>query len=595
VTGVTEDLPSPGGVVAEAGLGQVTLSWKPVPGAVGYLVHRASAPDGPCAVLDHGGGDVLAVPHGPYADTTVVPGEEYWYAVAACSDMDRVGPLSTAVAAAPGADGSATVRAEVRADRVLGPVRRPWREMIGSEHLSHLECTGSSGGRPIGAELTAALRRVHDELGVRSVRAHGILGDDLGVYTEVDGVPVHDFTGVDRVYDRVVGLGLRPVVELSFMPRALASDPSRTIFSYRAGISPPRDWDRWADLVRALVAHLADRYGRAELREHWSFEVWNEANLDVFWSGTPDDYLRLYDVTAGAVRDVDPALRVGGPASAAAGDVDALLSHVDTSGAPLDFVSTHTYGSPPLDLRPLLAAHGRPDAPIWWTEWGTTPTHFNGVGDTAFAAAFLTRGMRSAAGRIDALAHWVASDHFEELGRPPRLLHGGFGLLTIGNLRKPRYHALAMLERLASDELATTLTGDGAGSLVELWPSLDPTTGRLAIALWNGTLDQSKTEGADGLLDRTVELAITGLRHDHYQLTHWRIDDDHSNIATTWQAMSQGRDWPTDQEWEALRAADRLDRLTPDRELVAEGGTVEIRFGLPMPAVSLLELIPVDD
>ena len=145
--------------------------------------------------------------------------------------------------------------------------------------------------------------------------------------------------------------------------------------------------------------------------------------------------------SAGSTRD----LRIGGPASAATGWVDEFLGHLGTSGAPLDFLSTHTYGNSPLDLRPALDRHGRSQVPVWWTEWGTTPTHFNQVGDTVFAAAFLLRGMRSALGRVGALSHWVASDHFEELGAPQELFHGGFGLLSVGNLRKPRFWALALL------------------------------------------------------------------------------------------------------------------------------------------------------
>ncbi len=180
---------------------------------------------------------------------------------------------------------------------------------------------------------------------MRAVRAHAILCDDLGVYREVDGVPVHDFTRVDEVYDTITGLGLRPVVELSFMPRDLAADPGRTVFGYQAIISPPKDYDRWAELVRALTAHLVERYGEREVVDHWAFEVWNEANLEVFWSGTPEEFFRLYDVTAAAVKSVHPGLRVGGPASAANGWVEELLDHVDASGAPLDFVSTHTYGT----------------------------------------------------------------------------------------------------------------------------------------------------------------------------------------------------------------------------------------------------------
>ena len=233
------------------------------------------------------------------------------------------------------------------------PLHRLWQAMVGSEHLSHLLSEDLTGGRVIGADLRDALRRVHDDLGVETVRAHGILCDDLGVYSAAG----YDFTGVDRVYDEVLALGYRPVVELGFMPRDLARDPARTVFTYEGIISPPKDWDRWADLVRALTRHLVDRYGRDEVRDHWAFEVWNEANLSVFFSGTPAEYWRLYEVTARAVKDVDPGIAVGGPASAAVGWIDGQLA-VD---APVDFLSTHVYGVPPLDLRP---ARGRAAAAV---------------------------------------------------------------------------------------------------------------------------------------------------------------------------------------------------------------------------------------
>ncbi|MEN3360979.1 MAG: xylan 1,4-beta-xylosidase [Mycobacteriales bacterium] len=581
--------PPPAGVRAVAGRGQVTLDWEPVPGVAGYLVHRASTPDGPFAVVDHRGLDVLAVPHPPYADTTGEPGVPAWYAVAALPEAGSRGELSTPDSATPGAVGAAAVSVRVNAGAVRGELARPWRPMVGAEHLSHLLSADRTGGWPIGADLTEALRIVHTELGVRTVRAHGILCDDLGVYREVDGEPVYDFAGVDRVYDQLLALGLRPVVELSFMPRDLATDPSATVFSYGAIISPPRDWGRWVDLIRTFTAHLVDRYGLAEVRDRWSFEVWNEANLEVFWTGGLTDYLRLYEVTARAVKSVHAGLRVGGPSSAAAGWVDELLGHAGDTGAPLDFVSTHTYGSPPLDLRPALARHGRPDAAIWWTEWGVTPQHFNPVNDGVFTAAFTARGMRSAAGRLDALAPWVASDHFEELGRPPQLLHGGFGLLSVGNLRKPKFWALAMLNRLGDRELAVELSGDGAGSLVEAWAGAGA-GGRVALALWNGTLDQSKVDGSE-LLDRAVTVQLTGLTAVAYRLRHYRVDATHSNLAARWASLGSG-DWPDEAGWAALRAADRLDELAAPQRVVPRGGTVEIGFDLPMPSVSLLELVP---
>ncbi|HZM80559.1 MAG TPA: hypothetical protein VFC19_32885 [Candidatus Limnocylindrales bacterium] len=569
------DLPAPAGILAHGGRGHVTLDWDPVPGAIGYAVHRASTPDGPFEVADHGGGDVLAVPHGPYADTTVLPGREYWYAVAPLATVNSIGPLSPPVPGRSFVDGPGTVEILVDAGAPGEKLHRPWRRMVGSEHLSHLLCPDRSGGRPIGAELRAALRRVRAELGVESVRAHGILGDDLGVCTNGG----FDFDGVDRVYDIVVELGLRPVVELSFMPRDLARDPDRTVFAYQGIISPPRDWDRWGELVGALTAHLVDRYGRQEVIDHWPFEVWNEANLSVFWSGTPEEYWRLYEVSAHAVKAVDARIRVGGPASAAVGWLDDQLA----AKAPVDFLSTHIYGSPPLDLRPLA------DVPLLWTEWGVTASHGSDINDTVFAAAFLLRGMRSAAGRVEALAPWVASDHFEELGRPPRLLHGGFGLLTVGNLAKPKYWALALAQRLGDTQLPAALRGDGAGSLVECWAARAD-DGTIGILVWNATLDHSRA-GGDPDLHRQVHIPVTGLPGGHYRLNHWRIDAEHGNIAATWRRLGGG-DWPDADQWQQLSAADHLAPLEPARALTARRGTVEAALDLPMPSISYLELRP---
>jgi xylan 1,4-beta-xylosidase len=312
--------------------------------------------------------------------------------------------------------------------------------------------------------------------------------------------------------------------------------------------------------------------------------VWNEANLSVFWSGTPAEYWRLYEVTARAVKEVDPAIRVGGPASAAVGWVDAQLA-VD---APVDFLSTHTYGSPPLDLRPLAAALGRPDLPVLWTEWGVTATHHSGVNDTVFAATFLLRGMRSAAGRVEALAPWVASDHFEELGRPPRLLHGGFGLLTVGNLAKPKFWALALANRLGDTALPAALTGDGADGLVQAWAARSA-DGTVGLLLWNGTLDHGRA-GGDPTLDRRVAVRVAGLADRPYALRRWRVDERHHNVAATWRELGGG-DWPDEDRWRALAAADRLAEPVPVDARPA-AGAVTIEVDLPMPGLSYLELTP---
>lgn len=573
------ELDPPKEVTAVGGVGQVTIDWSPVDGAVGYLIFRGTGERGPLEPVDHHSGDVLSVPSPPYVDTTCTPGTPYRYAVASVPEVTAHGRPGPTVGAVPLVAGESVAGVVVTVDAVAEgtELQRPWVPMVGSERLSQLLCKDLTGGHEIGGELEDALRRMHDEIGVRTVRAHAIFHDDTHV---IDG-DTYDFSTVDKIYDKLLAIGLRPVVELGFMPRELASDPAKTVFEYGAIISPPASYQRWHDLVRALVQHLVDRYGLDEVLT-WDFEVWNEANLEVFWSGTKTEWLQLYDVSAAAVKSVDPRLAVGGPSSAAAGWVDDLLAHAKAHGTPVDFVTTHTYGSPPLDVRASLERHGYGDARILWTEWGVTPRHFNPINDSVFSGVFLLRGMRSAAGRIDALSYWVASDHFEELGRPPRFLHGGFGLQTVGGLAKPRYHAMTLLSRLGPVELPVRYDGDGGGSLVEAWASRD--RDRVAVLLWNLTLDQTKSSGAPELT-RTVQVRLPGV-DPSWEATATTLAIGAGDIATAAEGLG---DWPTDAELADL--AERSRMVSTPLEL--HDGAVEL--SLPMPSAVLVELTPRRD
>jgi xylan 1,4-beta-xylosidase len=580
-------LPAPW-LTASPGAGHVRLSWAQVPGAAGYLIERAGAGADPEAgapeILRHGGSDVPAVAAPPFADTGVADGRTYQYRIAAVAGpelppdawSDRVTGHPTGAAAGP-------VEITVDATTVTGQLDRVW-QMVGAERLSQLRVAARSGSNTasIGTEFAAALRLAHTDLGATMVRAHAILHDDNAVARRrPDGSLEFDFRTVDAIYDQVLGLGLRPVVELSFMPAALARDPQRTVFSYRGIISPPADWAEWRQLAARLATHLVQRYGAVEVAQ-WAFEVWNEPNLAVFWPGSRDDYLLMYDVAARAIKAVDPRLRVGGPATAAAEWIELLASHAASAGVPLDFVSTHTYGNLPLDLRPALARHGFDGLDIWWTEWGVGSTHFGAVHDSVLGAPFVLSGLHSAQGRLGRIAYWVISDHFEELGRPDRLFHNGFGLLTVGNLRKPRYWAMHLAEHQGDQVLRADLAGDGADVLVQAWATRHA-DGTVDVLVWNGTINAALLAG-DPRLDRRVRLTVTGLSAATYYPTLARVDEQHSNVAAHCPASV---DWPDDELWARLRAADHLHEV---RLPTVSGDTASFDIHLPMPGIARIRL-----
>ncbi len=239
----------------------------------------------------------------------------------------------------------------------------------------------------------------------------------------------------------------------------------------------------------------------------------------------------------------------------------------------------------------MLEDHGFGDADILWTEWGVGSTHFGPIHDGVAGAPFVLSGMRSAQHRMSALAYWVVSDHFEELGRPPRLFHDGFGLLTLGNLRKPRYWALHLAAHLGDHVLPTEVTGDGADVLVRAWAARHddgPDRGTVDVLVWNGTVNAELLHG-DPRLVRDVRVTVGGLTGSSYAVELARIDEQHSNIRS----VAGDADWPDADGWRRLREADhlhteRIDDLSPD------SGTGTVTVTLPQPGVVRIRLVDGD-
>ncbi len=581
---VNVNLPSPLNLKAVAGVGCVTLSWDPVDGAVGYVIQLGEPGNEP-TLLRHGGSDVKAVPGDCFVVTGLSDQVLYDFRVGAVAGPEQLPDnWSHSVQASTKISTSvAEVEVDVDAQLSIGALQRVW-EMVGSERLSQMEMGADEFGNHIGGEFLESIRRAHDDLGVKWIRAHAILHDDLGVVQRApDGTLMFDFSAIDKVYDQILGIGVRPVVELSFMPRALASDPSKTVFTYQGIISPPSDWNEWHLLIRSLVEHFVERYGLEEVVK-WPFEVWNEANLEVFWSGTRNEYFKLYDEAAFAIKSVSSRIKVGGPSSAACEWVEALAAHAKEAKIPLDFATTHTYGNLPLDLRPALERHGYGDIPIYWTEWGVGSTHFGPIHDSVAGAPFVLLGYEAVQDRLEFLAYWVVSDHFEELGRPPRLFHDGFGLLSVGNLRKPRYWGVHLAAHQGDTLIHHKVTGE-IGT-VHVSTTRDE-NGRLDVLIWNGTINTEVLAG-DQRLNRMMKVTITGLDAKTYQVTCARVDEEHSNIV---RHFPKGMDWPNREQWKELRRNDFLFDESLGDIVPVEGGA-EFEVFLPHPGVVRLRLQP---
>ena len=359
------------------------------------------------------------------------------------------------------------------------------------------ECVGAGrAAEGLRADWQQQLTYVHKECGFRYIRMHGLLTDDMAVYTEDDhGDPQYNFMYVDALFDFLHSIGMKPFVELGFMPSRLASG-NKTIFWWRGNVTPPKDYDKWAALITHLVKHFTERYGAQEVKT-WYFEVWNEPNLDGFWTGTQADYFKLYTYSARAIKAVNPAYRVGGPATAGAAWEPELIAYCYKNKVPIDFISTHSYGvkagyldefgqtgtvlskdpmsvsGDVLQSRREIAASAMPGLELHYTEWSSSYTPADPLHDSYHEAAYILQKLRQVGTAANSMSYWVFTDIFEEAGPRFTPFHGGFGLLTIQGIKKPAFYAYKFLNRLGPTELANRdsaswITRDSAGNIQAL-------------------------------------------------------------------------------------------------------------------------------
>ena len=361
---------------------------------------------------------------------------------------------------------SAPEKIVVNAHAAGTPFPHFWEEMFGSGR-AHLAMR---------ANYQSDLRKVKKVTDLHYVRFHAILDDENGVYSEdAQGNPVYNWSYVDQIYDALLDNGVRPFVEISSTPKALAAHPVHQGFWYHPIASPPDSYAKWDALITAFAQHLVERYGIHEVAK-WYFEVWNEPNLS-FWAGKPREqtYFTLYDHTARALKAVSPRIRVGGPATAQAAWISDFIAHAVQNHVPLDFVSTHAYGNDSVENifhdKRVVAPHqmvsaavdkvheeilhsARPHIPLIWSEFNASYSNQQEITDSIYMGPWLADTISKCDGKTKMMSYWTFSDVFEEGGVIKTPFYGGFGIVAEDGIPKPAFDAFKLLHKLGRPEAA---------------------------------------------------------------------------------------------------------------------------------------------
>lgn len=482
------------------------------------------------------------------------------------------------------------------------------------------------------------------------IRTHNLLttGDgtpalkwgSTNAYTEdASGKPVYDWKIVDRILDTYLQAGAKPFVEIGFMPKALSLQPEPYQHNWPKGpldtgwTSPPNHYEKWAELVRQWVLHCVARYGKAEV-ESWYWEVWNEPDLTMYyWHGTPEEYDKLYDFTADAVKRALPTARIGGPASAGPASprgsafLRQFLEHcahgknyvTGKIGSPLDFISFHAKGHPDLvgdhvrmglsnnlldvdrgfDIvaafpqftrLPIVLSESDPEGCAACSA-RTNPANAyrNGTLYPAYIAVMTSSQRKLAAERklnLEGTLTWA----FEFEDQP---YFEGFRTLATNGVDKPVLNIFRMAGLMRGQELKAESSGaltlqSILQSGVRQAPDVDAVAARadheIAVMVWNYHDDDVPAA------DSPIDLKLTGLppAAKRALLQHYRIDRDHSNAYTAWKQMGSPQN-PTPEQYSQLKSAGQLQALDSPRWIENRDGTLELKFTLPRQAVSLLE------
>lgn len=375
------------------------------------------------------------------------------------------------------------------------------------------------------------------------MRFHGILDDDMGTFLIENDQPLYSFFNTDQIFDFLLSIDMKPLVELSFMPSGLSSG-GQTAFHYNANVTPPKDYEAWATLIATLAEHWVARYGLKEVSQ-WPFEVWNKPNLKAFGSGEKADYFKLYQYTSHALKSADVSLQVGGPVTAKNAWIPDFLNFCEKQRLPVDFVSTHHYptdafGSPGDDSETQLAKSKRSilrqeaqkakkearGKPLYYTEWSSSLNPRDKMHDEPYAACFIVKTIMEAQGLVvDCYSYWTFSDIFEENYFPSEPFQGGFGLLTINGIAKPAYRAYELLHNLGDQALSVR----GSHETVDLWVLKGKQL--ITVLMTNFALPRHPVKTEE------VRIHLKNLKKRPSKVRLRRIDHDYANALRHWEEL----------------------------------------------------------
>ena len=426
-------------------------------------------------------------------------------------------------------------------------------------------CVGTGRmGLALTKEYMDQLKLVQEHIGFKHIRGHGLFTDDMAIYQQTpEGEAEYNFTYLDRVMDGYRSVGLKPFLELGFMPEKLASG-TQTVFYWKGNTTPPASYEAWCAMVQALLRHLCDRYGREEVLT-WPIEVWNEPNLPGFWfHADMQEYFKLFHKTFDAIKEVDPAFRVGGPAVCGGSDelwIRSFMQYCHDNRIPVDFVTRHHYTT---ELPEDVGHYGYPELmqaedgfanlkttreiidsfpeykglEIHITEFNTSYIPNAPIHDTNQNAAFLAQQLSRLGEGNESYSYWTFGDVFEERGVPFTPFHGGFGLVANGCIPKPTFWTFVFFKKLKEQE-STCIYRDDNAVICKV------KDGSYRGVLWNMTNTRAGYRH-----EVTLELPGT----EEGCLTTKTVDENTCNPLKIWHDLGEPAN-PSKEETELIRSA----------------------------------------